>query len=198
MYDAIKNKETTAKKEIWVTAVPDLYDFCHNYYDKKKDKGSEVKLLPYRLNQVLGLAPEKKEDYEKRLLVEIWVEPKYLFRPTPDPEITDREAELDFSQSYSSILFISYKHKLWFLNQLITNRNPWTKLGYTYDWGNKEDWNGIEPERPEIENVGLSEFIIREDAPIKIHSINKAETNKQRLNIIKFLLFLNSTLRLFK
>ena len=165
-----EGEETTAQKEIWVTVVPELQEFCQQYDTKKKGEGIP---LPYRLNQVLGLAPETRKKYEERKLVEIWVKPKYLFKPTPYPEITDREAELDFFQSYSSILFISYKHKLWFRDQSRTNRNPWTKLGYTYDWGNEGDWKEIDPERPAY--VGLSEFIIREDAPIKIHSINEAE-----------------------
>ena len=163
-----KGEITTAHREIWVTVVPELKTFCQKYH---KNKSTQIK-LPHRINQVLGLPPETQENYKKRRLVEIWVEPKDLFRPTPDPEISDREAELDFPQTYS-LMFVSYKYKFWFLNQLMTNDNPWTKLGYTYDWGNKDDWNEIDADRPE--NVGLSEFIIREKAPIKIHSINKAK-----------------------
>ena len=161
--------ETTAQREIWVTVFPDLHRFC------KKYKRHEEIALRYRLNQVLGLAPEEHDDNDKekkRSVIEIWVEPKDLFRPTPDPEITDSEAELNFPQPYS-FMFVSNKYKLWFLNQLMTNDYPWTKLGYTYDWGNKADWKEIDPERPA--NVGLSEFIIRKGAPIKIHSINTAK-----------------------
>lgn len=168
-----KDKEgqiITSQRDVWVTVVPELHDFC-----KKYNRHEEIR-LPYRLNQVLGLAPETNDDYQKRKLVEIWVKPKDLFRPTPDPEITDREAELYFPQSYSQYLFVSHKYKLWFLNQLMTNNYPWTKLGYTYDWGNKDDWDGIDPKIPKRPaNVGLSEFIIRKDAPIKIKAIHKAK-----------------------
>lgn len=169
-YRENEGKETTTQREIWVTVVPDLHDFCKKYDDRNRKIS-----LPYRLNQVLGLPPEKQDDNNKRRLVEIWVKPKDLFRPTPDPEISDREAELDFPQTYS-LMFVSYKYKYWFLNQLMTNDNPWTKLGYTYDWGNKDDWDGIDPKIPKRPaNVGLSEFIIREDAPIKIKAIHKAK-----------------------
>lgn len=121
-YKNEEGEETTAQKEIWVTVVPELQKFCQKNY-KKYHENDNIKLA-YRLNQVLGLAPEEEKDYKNRKLVEIWVKPKDLFRPTPDPEITDREAELDFFQSYSSILFIPYKHKLWFRDQLRINRNP--------------------------------------------------------------------------
>ena len=165
-----KGEITTAHREIWVTVVPELKTFCQKYH---KNKSTQIK-LPHRINQVLGLPPETQENYKKRRLVEIWVEPKDLFRSTPNPEITDNEAELDFPQPYS-LVSISYEYKHWFLNQLMTNDNPWTRLGYTYDWGNEGDWHWrkIDPERPA--NAGLSEFIIREDAPIKIKSIHEAE-----------------------
>ena len=39
------------------------------------------------------------------------------------------------------------------------NGYPWTRLGYTYDWGNPKG------------EVGLSEFIIKSGATIKIHSV---------------------------
>jgi hypothetical protein len=40
---------------------------------------------------------------------------------------------------------------------------PWTRLGYTYDWGNPKS------------EIGLSEFVIKNGAPIKIHSVVNAD-----------------------
>ncbi len=40
------------------------------------------------------------------------------------------------------------------------NGYPWTRLGYTYDWGNPES------------EVGLSEFVIEAGATVKIHSVS--------------------------
>ena len=44
-----------------------------------------------RLEKLLGLPPNSG----KTKFVEIWVRPQDLFRPSPDPEITDCVAELD-------------------------------------------------------------------------------------------------------
>ncbi len=43
------------------------------------------------------------------------------------------------------------------------NGYPWTRLGYTYDWGNP------------ISEVGLSEFIIDEGATIEIKGVTTNE-----------------------
>ena len=49
---------------------------------------------------------------------------------------------------------------------------PWTQLGYTYDWGVPED---LETDSDRPANVGLSEFVIRQGAPILVHSIQSVE-----------------------
>jgi len=40
------------------------------------------------------------------------------------------------------------------------NAYPWTRLGYTYDWGNS------------ISEVGLSEFTIKKDARVIVNSVS--------------------------
>jgi hypothetical protein len=94
-----------------------------------------------------------------------------MFRPCPDPEITDRECETQFPanlfHTFSSAellraaegpgpkVFTNYTG--WFNNRKqyiytyprnypASSPYPWTRLGYTYDWG-----------RPDHE--GLSEFV---------------------------------------
>jgi hypothetical protein len=65
----------------WITAVPEVYDY--------------FKPRPFtttRLEERLGLPP----CYNKPKVVELWVDPANLFRPSPDPEIIDHEASLDF------------------------------------------------------------------------------------------------------
>ncbi|WP_392530916.1 hypothetical protein [Nostoc sp. C117] len=166
-------QDIRTSRDTWVTVAPELQEFCKQFSVPKKIT------LPYRINQLLGLPPEDNEKNKNRKVVEIWVEQSDLFRPTPDPEITDHEAELNFPE-LSWFMLISDKYKYWFLNQLMTNNYPWTKLGYTYDWGKHSDWVKIDPSRPV--NVGLSEFIIRENAPIKVHSVSAAEDYcKQKL-----------------
>ena len=169
-YEKNLGQSMTTTRDVWVTVVPDLKEFCTQYNSNKNSSGKVA--LPYRINQVLGLTPEEAEKNQKRKLVQIWVEPKYLFRPTPDPEITDREAELNFPSSHL-FMSVSNKYKYWFFYQWFTNDYPWTRLGYTYDWGKHRDWKKIDPNRPA--HVGLSEFIIRKGTSIKIHSVSKIE-----------------------
>jgi hypothetical protein len=136
----------------WVTIVPELQAFC------QKQKPAP-KALTLRLKQLLGLPPESN----KSLFVEMWVDPRDLFRPSPDPEITDHEAELDFPGS-DRFVKVSIAHIQWFkeLKSRSYSKNgyPWTRLGYTYDWGNPEN------------ETGLSEFIIRKGADIRIKSVS--------------------------
>lgn len=163
----VQEESVQTSRDTWITIAPELQEFC-------KQLPINTKLtLPYRLNQLLGLPPEDRDKNNQRKIVQIWVEPKDLFRPTPDPEITDSVAELNFPE-VNWLISISDQYKYWFLKQLMTNDYPWTKLGYTYDWGNHSDWIKIDANRPK--NVGLSEFIIREKATIKIHSVSAVKS----------------------
>lgn len=139
----------------WVTTSPEMLDFL------KKQNLADSAALHLRIAQVLGMPPDTKNDY----FVEFWVYPENLFRPTPDPEITDQEAELYFPATASE------KHRKWFLNEMTakydtntTSAFPWTRLGYTYDWAN--------PSYP----VGLSEFVVDTSSVI---TVKKAYSSAQ-------------------
>ncbi|OQY26410.1 MAG: hypothetical protein B6244_13630 [Candidatus Cloacimonetes bacterium 4572_55] len=139
-------------QDVWVTIVPELKRFCHQCDFSSQD-------LTLRLEQILGLPPHS----EKTRFVEIWVDPSDIFRPAPDPEITDHEAELDFPIS-GRFVTIDTGYQEWFNNLKGVSYQekggyPWTRLGYSYDWGNPES------------EVGLSEFVIRVGAVVTIGSI---------------------------
>ena len=150
-YDDYVGKTMDLQRAVWVTAVPELQRFC-------KRTGLEGGAMSLRLEQLLGVPPNDG----KTKFIEIWVDVEDLFRPCPDPEVSDREAELDFPVS-GRFVTVSPEHKDWFLKQKEMsygpNGYPWTRLGYTYDWGNPQS------------HVGLSEFVIREGSEIKIHRI---------------------------
>ncbi len=163
---------------LWVTVVPEL---SNHFIGKSCPPTSQ------RLVEVIGLNPA----LEYSAIVEMWVDPRYLFRPAPDPEISDHAAELAYrvadpaTWSFPSDRnhFLTFDPKALFLNnawtpQAVTFRDwytvlaktqyrmegdistwgfPWTRLGYTYDWGNPDN------------HVGLSEFILRID-PVLIHA----------------------------
>lgn len=149
----------TLRADIWVTVAPEM----KRYF-------MEVPPQPLRIAQLLGVPPEYAA--EDRRMVELWVSPRDLFRPCPDQEITDRECRAGFppdpfgpfgpDERYRATegpgwnVFMNYTG--WFNNRksyIYANpRNypasspyPWTRLGYTYDWGSPN-------------HVGLSEFVV--------------------------------------
>jgi len=137
----------TVNREIWTVTPKEFKDFCKQHCSLTG--GS----LVLRLEQLYGLPPHSG----KKWFVEIWANLDDVFRPSPDPDINDHEAELDFPK------WVGTQYRNWF-NDLKSksygeNSYPWTRLGYTYDWGNLKS------------EVGLSEFIIRDGSTIKIHSV---------------------------
>ncbi|WP_017298537.1 hypothetical protein [Nodosilinea nodulosa] len=167
-----------ATRDVWVTAVPDLQSFCKAYTPT-----AEVSLAA-RLGQLLGLPPEPAEQAAQRQVVEVWVDPQFLFRPSPDPEITDHEAELTFRTAnefvavpiaYQHWFYAQYDQRYQYQGQPIARQTanvlpyPWTQLGYTYDWGSSADWASLDRDRPA--HVGLSEFVIRQWSPIAVEAV---------------------------
>lgn len=146
-------------RELWVTVVPELQNFCRDY----TATGNEP--IP-RIIQLLGLPPTEKRTQQ---IVEFWVNYRDLFRPTPDPEISDREAQLTFPES-RNFLLVSDEYKNWYNDRVrefdsrLKEMNPahlpapWTRLGYTYDWGESND------------HIGLSEFVLVKGADLEVAS----------------------------
>lgn len=153
-YDDKVGESMTLTQEIWVTTVPEVQEFCQAYEHK-------ADTLTLRLEQFLGLPPNNG----KTKFVEVWVEPADIFRPSPDPEVTDTVAEEDFPQS--RFFVVSQEHVQWVTDLQSESYGeqgyPWTRLGYTYDWGNPES------------EVGASEFVVVEGATIGVEAVT--ETN---------------------
>jgi hypothetical protein len=149
----------TYKYDSWVTVVPEI-----------KNLFSSATWQPMRLAQLLGLPPEAAtpgHPGEYKYMLELWVAPRDLVRPCPDTEISDTTCELDFpldafhtpdlgnlvrtTVGPDSGEFMTYPN--WFANLVRysytpgTNPHPWTRLGYTYDWGSSS-------------HLGLSEFVV--------------------------------------
>jgi hypothetical protein len=150
-YDDLVGTETELGVDVWVTVVPEVRDFCDAAALRQDD-------LTLRLEQLLGLPPSNGKDR----FVELWVSPMDLFRPSADPAISDHEAELDFPIS-NAFVTVSEAHQEWIEDLEAQSYGPdgypWTRLGYTYDWGNPHS------------EVGLSEFVIREGATVGVNSV---------------------------
>ena len=140
----------TRNIEIWVTAVPEVSQLCTEMAPTEAD-------LTMRLRQLLGLPPTISRDG----FVELWVDPYDLFRPAADNEITDTTAGLDLPKDITS------EYRTWFNEQRasryfqskepVNQAYPWTRLGYTYDWGSFCDKQGI------------SEFVIRKQSTVVVN-----------------------------
>ena len=141
---------TTWWGETWVTVVPEITDwFQYNDVDR-----SDIVL---RTEQLLGLPKDSGYTH----FVELWVRPEDMFRPSPDREITDNSAQLSFPDGTEE-WYIE-----WFNDNIIYSyfpaRYPWTRLGYTYDWGSL------------YTEIGLSEFVIIENADVIVASVVSTE-----------------------
>ena len=147
-YDDKVSRSIKVDRHVWVTAAPELKNFCTNYQTENPN-------LTIRLKQLLGLP----SNITKSRFVEIWIYPNDLFRPSPDPEITDNEAELTFLDS--KINDSNAEYIMWFNEQKAESYDqggyPWTRMGYTYDWGNPDS------------EVGLSEFVINKGSIIEVN-----------------------------
>ena len=148
-YDDKIAKPVTLSREIWVTTVPEVKNFCRRLREN----------VSLRLEQLLGLPPKAG----KTKFVEMWVRPNDLFRPSADPEITDSEAEIEF-RTPNAFVKVSDNYRAWYTElkrrSYGENGYPWTRLGYTYDWGDSHN------------HIGMSEFVIMPGATVEINSIS--------------------------
>lgn len=132
--------------DTWVTTVPEIQTFFKEHVDPNAN-------LTLRVKQLLGLTANSTGEY----FVEMWVNPQTLFRPTPDNEITDTTARLTFPVS------ATIEYKTWFNNNIIYSyfpeKYPWTRLGYTYDWGNSNS------------HIGVSEFVLNQNSLVTVKSV---------------------------
>jgi hypothetical protein len=150
-YYKVGNTNLTGGYDQWVVPYPYMKQFCAQY------QGTNIAL---RMNKLLGLPPDAAND----TIVEFWVDPQYLIRPAPDPEITDSTAGLvpgtNVYLTGGGIFTVSTNYANWYNNTYDTRNYtmqggvtngcyPWTRLGYTYDWANSVD-----------APYGLSEFVI--------------------------------------
>ncbi|MBX3011551.1 MAG: hypothetical protein KF832_08580 [Caldilineaceae bacterium] len=160
-YDNEVGNEITLARDIWATAAPQLQTFCQSYVP------TEETPVVLRMEQLLGLPPHNG----KTRMVEFWADPAVMFRPSPDSEIEDTVAELELPGPEHFASQEAYEfHRDWFNLQVSlddyddpSKGYPWTRLGYTYDWGNPES------------EVGLSEFIIPATATVLVESVALTE-----------------------
>lgn len=138
------------KKPIWAVSVREL----KKWYERNK---TEVSNWQLRLAQLLGLPADSAYDY----FTLFWVKPEHVIRPAYITDVT--------AQMKNGIQHISDpEYKKWFeqnyMYSNVTGHFPWTRLGYSYDWGNPE------------QEYGLTEFLIQNPEQTTIvHSLTVPE-----------------------
>ena len=121
-------------KESWLCSVKE-------YAKWYKDNKDNIKDVLLRTKQLLGMSNESRNTY----ISSLWFDPNDVYRPayvanpTKPMSLTFAEDNPDFFKS-------------WFTNEYYssydTNKLPWTRLGYTYDWSEESK-----------DKYGLTEFI---------------------------------------
>lgn len=147
-YDSLVGTSTTLGREIWTTPAPQVQQFVAEIQP-------DPDILALRLEQYLGLPPNNG----KTKWVELWVKPEDLFRPCPDIDVTDTQCDLSFPATATP------EHRVWFVNLYLSSYGdrgyPWTRLGYTYDWG------AVDTE------VGANELVVRAGATVLIEGVTE-------------------------
>ena len=180
-YEAALNskQEMTIAWEAWVTAVPEVKEFIKNYIQNNKNGFNPTD----RTEQFLGLIPSKPPYAisQNKLFVEMWVRPEDLFRPCLDAEICDTECMIDPHESDLNNLPVAFRnmsalipmtpaHKAWFEKEKKGKYTgqwamPWTRFGYTYDWGSLKKSAGKRAAQ------GASEYLIKPGSKVLINNL---------------------------
>lgn len=164
--DAFKDGENVehTDKVIWAFTDKEFLKWFSENHEK-------VDNWELRLKQLFGMSPETNYSY----FTVFWADVKDVFRPAFYPEINSTIMNTTFSNSLEED---TSENAMWFKNWFDETRGraygkdgfPWTRLGYTYDWGNPE------------KKYGLSEFIVKEGSRIEVKF---TRNNKAFLSWIK-------------
>ena len=96
-----------------------------------------------RLCQLFGMP----EGSEGSAFVVAWVTPERILRAAYQPDAQIGKMTLAFEESVDQDFISFFEDEI--QNNYFTNPRPWTRLGYTYDWGKTGD-----------DHYGLTEFVI--------------------------------------
>lgn len=148
---ASEGENVTLDGDTWVTLAPELQEFCRGLGLTGPD-------LVLRMEQYLGLPAHSG----RGTVVGLWVSPTDVFRPCPDPEVDDTRCGVDEPGAMSA------EHRRWYRRQMAAAyegepRYPWTRLGYTYDWGSSGS------------PVGASEYVVRAGAEVQVASVQSPD-----------------------
>ena len=125
-----------------------------------QDHKEGVRNWDLRFKQLFGEPRTSKASH----IAFFWVKPEDLMRPAYVPDVKAYDMRTAFEGEFGNDAEISERmmwFKNWFDSRVATiyegpEARPWTRLGYTYDWGSNAD------------KYGLSEFIVVPGAPMEV------------------------------
>ena len=126
--------------DIWATSLGEM----KSWFMKNEEKVTDWEL---RFSQLLGV--HEDEGYTR--FTAFWVLPRDVVRPAFVTDVT-KQMENDYS-------LVAGEWKEWFDSNILysyfESDYPWTRLGYTYDWGGTQEY-------------GLTEFLVRDPSRTEI------------------------------
>ena len=150
-YSRAYDGTTQNRPKLWTTAAPELWQFFQDNNVAPQD-------MSLRTKQLLGLPADNKGYF----VMEFYVQPSSLFRPAMDPDITDPVTSLTFQGQMADP---NSAMRQWFDANFSTYNPPkpvpWTRAGYTYDWGSDDP-----------SHIGLTEFITDDQTATKSNPIS--------------------------
>lgn len=133
-----KNSNGIINRYTWVFVLENFMQTC-------KSKNILSTCTSERLCKLLGLGTDVQRD----TIVCMKVPKDSLFRPAYVTDISRRVEEKDRGKN-TNINQLDKPHREWMVIEQITNKYPWTRMGYTFDWGSTDgDYKGV------------AEFVIR-------------------------------------
>lgn len=131
------------KGELWTVTEKEFVEW---YKENRRAKDWEL-----RLKQLLGLPEETDCPYVSAL----WVAPEDCLRPAYETDVT-KSMTVDFDDDIAA----NGEYMAWFYEtatrSYCENTRPWTRLGYTYDWGSKDG------------EYGLTEFLVKDGTSCQV------------------------------
>lgn len=153
-----KDKQASLDADTFAYAELELAKWGAQHKDVLKNQREK------RLIQLLGLPEGSRGTH----FVIAWVTPERVERPAYQPDAQEGSMQIEFSETTDQA-FVE-----WFAQQsnlhYFTKPRPWTRLGYTYDWGKAGN-----------EHYGVTEFMIRSGTKVTVTEILTNEEAITRL-----------------
>jgi hypothetical protein len=191
----------SVRSPLWVTAYPELRDFCSNLPIEKytwtdlqdpAQTSPSNSLRTLRIMEYLGLPPVLPAS--RLHVVTVWAKPGDVVRPCVKADPTASSCEMSFvwntsfgfrtniKESAKDLTgseenYDKFKHVQWFRNEIMYTNiydylsedgnkiYPWTRLGYTFDYGSDQVY------RDEMPFIGATEFVIKAGAEIYVEKV---------------------------